>query len=632
MADQNYEIATKIGWTSDDAKLKDVGAQLEKLNATTAQHIQQQAQAKTATEQHGGALDGLKGKVVSLIAQFVGFAAVVRLVWDSFKGAVEEDKLLTQLAANTRLLGHATDAQVISTRAWVFEMQKAAGLDKNVLIPALTQTMAVTRDVSSAQRLVEISAGAAARGIGEFEGNVTALSRAIATGTIRGVGPFQNLLRDLIKTTGDLGAATVILYKDYGDAGAAVETAAMKMARAKVAWQETKDAIGGIVMDTGVTGEGSLLKAFSKGLVFIAGGLVYTTTLVVSFITHVKTLGLAIKDYLTGNFKKAKWEIAGFGDTIIADLEKAQAHVQKMTKDVNDAWDKSNTHVKTGQEQLAKDIAIIREKMKKPEEKLQTLPKARPITDVDAIDPLTGMPFKVEEKMVKEALARQVEEWRKNAEKVDKIHKELASKYKNWTMAELQAKIDELREIEATEMTSAQTQERIEAVLVNAKAKLDQASMLDATKFALSQFGNVKGVAVAQALINTYEGATKALSAYPPPFSFIAAAAVIAAGLMQVKQITQTEPGIAGGASAGAASATMPPMVYTGAPTAPSPVSTTSVQSTVNQPSNITINTLTGDGAVQTARQFQRILRPGSRSYDRGIVNRKATTIGGGGQ
>lgn len=51
-----------------------------------------------------------------------------------------------------------------------------------------------------------------------------------------------------------------------------------------------------------------------------------------------------------------------------------------------------------------------------------------------------------------------------------------------------------------------------------------------------SAFG--KGLAIAQATINTYQGATQALASLPPPASFIAAAATIAQGLVQVRNIT----------------------------------------------------------------------------------------------
>jgi hypothetical protein len=50
-----------------------------------------------------------------------------------------------------------------------------------------------------------------------------------------------------------------------------------------------------------------------------------------------------------------------------------------------------------------------------------------------------------------------------------------------------------------------------------------------------------KALAIAQATINTYLGATQALATYPPPFGAIAAATVIIGGLLQVKKIVDTK-------------------------------------------------------------------------------------------
>lgn len=67
-----------------------------------------------------------------------------------------------------------------------------------------------------------------------------------------------------------------------------------------------------------------------------------------------------------------------------------------------------------------------------------------------------------------------------------------------------------------------------------------------------------KALAVAQATINTYLGATKALATYPPPFGAIAAGTVILAGLLQVRKIISTQvpsvpkPGGGSTSSAGA--------------------------------------------------------------------------------
>lgn len=50
-------------------------------------------------------------------------------------------------------------------------------------------------------------------------------------------------------------------------------------------------------------------------------------------------------------------------------------------------------------------------------------------------------------------------------------------------------------------------------------------------------FEAAKAFNIASAIMNTYLGATKALAMYPPPFNFIAAAAVVASGLAQVAAI-----------------------------------------------------------------------------------------------
>ncbi|CAB4122101.1 hypothetical protein UFOVP19_55 [uncultured Caudovirales phage] len=50
-----------------------------------------------------------------------------------------------------------------------------------------------------------------------------------------------------------------------------------------------------------------------------------------------------------------------------------------------------------------------------------------------------------------------------------------------------------------------------------------------------------KALAIAQATVDTYAGANKALAEYPPPWSFVAAGTVIAAGLMNVNKIINTD-------------------------------------------------------------------------------------------
>lgn len=67
-------------------------------------------------------------------------------------------------------------------------------------------------------------------------------------------------------------------------------------------------------------------------------------------------------------------------------------------------------------------------------------------------------------------------------------------------------------------------------------------------------FSKNKAIAIANATVNTFEAVTKALSAYPPPLSYIAAAGALAAGLAQVANIRKTtSSGGGGGAGSGSA-------------------------------------------------------------------------------
>ena len=100
-----------------------------------------------------------------------------------------------------------------------------------------------------------------------------------------------------------------------------------------------------------------------------------------------------------------------------------------------------------------------------------------------------------------------------------------------------------LREQGADEQRKRLTNERIE---------FEKKSELEKTQFAISQVGDAlsalgrynkkafeaaKAFNIANAIMNTYAGATKALASFPPPFNFIAAAAVVASGFAQVAAI-----------------------------------------------------------------------------------------------
>jgi len=105
----------------------------------------------------------------------------------------------------------------------------------------------------------------------------------------------------------------------------------------------------------------------------------------------------------------------------------------------------------------------------------------------------------------------------------------------------------------ATEGTNAvedENQKQTEAA--RSLAEFEKKTAAEKTTFALGQatkltaglaqknkaaFMANKAFMIAEAVVNTYTGATKALASYPPPFNYIAAAATVAAGMANVSQI-----------------------------------------------------------------------------------------------
>jgi hypothetical protein len=83
-----------------------------------------------------------------------------------------------------------------------------------------------------------------------------------------------------------------------------------------------------------------------------------------------------------------------------------------------------------------------------------------------------------------------------------------------------------------TDFKSKNLGDQTKDVLGNLSAQMGAFKGQSKKLFALS-----KAAAIGKAIINTYEGATKAISAYPPPINYAMAAATVAGGMAQVAQI-----------------------------------------------------------------------------------------------
>ena len=142
------------------------------------------------------------------------------------------------------------------------------------------------------------------------------------------------------------------------------------------------------------------------------------------------------------------------------------------------------------------------------------------------------------------------------AEQEALIEEERLTNKRNQYKAGTQAFVDANNELLAFQQQNAQQQIKIDRDLNLAKQQLvtDALGNLASIVGENSKFG--KGIALVQAIRDTYAGANLALASAPPPFNFISAAAVIAGGLANVKAITSTPepkaPSFAKGSRGGA--------------------------------------------------------------------------------
>lgn len=93
-----------------------------------------------------------------------------------------------------------------------------------------------------------------------------------------------------------------------------------------------------------------------------------------------------------------------------------------------------------------------------------------------------------------------------------------------------------------------------------------------------------KALGIADATINTYVGATRALRDLPPPFSYIAAATTIASGLMSVNSILSTQVPASAGVSDTSGGASIP--------SAPAPIAPRSAEPTPTVLDSRSLNTI----------------------------------------
>lgn len=198
----------------------------------------------------------------------------------------------------------------------------------------------------------------------------------------------------------------------------------------------------------------------------------------------------------------------------------------------------------------------------------------------------------LEAEIDKKYFEQRQQERQKQTDEADKQRADADAKLQADQFAKLQASQQRMRDgiAKATADYKAQTEAQIK---IDQLAAAKRRAILDTVGNALGAFANLvgkqtaagKALAVAQATIDTYQSAVssyKSLAGIPivgPALGFVAAAAAIAAGIANVREIVNTKvPGTAADSTTAPSAAS----VAASAPVAPTQVSTSIDQETVN--------------------------------------------------
>lgn len=195
---------------------------------------------------------GRFSKAASNALMGVGIAAAgaaVKIGVDGVKAYIEDEKAARKLAVTLENVAGAKKEQIASVEEYITKTMFATGVADDELRPAMARLLRSTQDITKSQKLLnlslDISAGtgksldSVAAALGKsYDGSNASLSRL-------GLGLDAATLKE-----GKFSDITKQLRKDFqGFAEADADTMEGKLKRLNLRWQETKEQIGGVILE-----------------------------------------------------------------------------------------------------------------------------------------------------------------------------------------------------------------------------------------------------------------------------------------------------------------------------------------------------------------------------------------------
>jgi len=170
--------------------------------------------------------------------------AVVAVIGKSVQGAIEDEAAQQSLARQIKASTAATDKQVASVEAYISSLGQSVAISDDKARPAFQKLVVATKDLTTAQDLLNIALDVSAATGSDLTGVSDALAKAFA-GNMKPLAALSPELKSLIKEGASLDEVLGVLKTNFGGAAkAAGDTAAGGMKKLSISLGETQEAIG----------------------------------------------------------------------------------------------------------------------------------------------------------------------------------------------------------------------------------------------------------------------------------------------------------------------------------------------------------------------------------------------------
>ena len=561
-------MAENFGDLSITIRVNKQTGELEVLKGQLADAQQNVSRLGQASEGTSGALNGLAGSLAK-----VGGAAAAAAVLAFLKQAIVESANAQEgfriLKAQMDALNLSFDANQERIRSWASSMQELANIEDDVVVAALGRTIQRVKDLDQAMKLVQLSQDIAIATGKNFESTLDMISRA-AGGSQRGLQQLRMEFGAQLEGINNTEDALNRLGSTYGGASTKAQSAALSFAGLRRAFwdaseeifnsvlpalQDLINTLGGPVM--------MVVRTVFVGIGQLTGQLVQEIS---SAAQGIKTLvegAVEIAFYaFTGRLGQAKDAAVKLGNDLITllkeDLARQSEIMKEGDKKLADIWsgrketvrsnlaDIGNIHAAASQQETQDVISAMNAQMAAIKEKEQldlalsdtTLQQKLANANKNGQDNLALIQENIARKaqILNQAAADEVMLINATKSKVDDAEFKSAERI-NQVAQQLTLKQNKLRQDQLLAEKKAQDERA-----ANFSSTLNFISTLATNKNKeLAAIGKAAGIA--QASIDTYAAANKALASAPPPFNFVLAGAVVAAGLANVARIASFAQG-----------------------------------------------------------------------------------------